>query len=150
MIFPTFFPSNASPPSFVLDASVTVAWAVASASTIYSVQVQHKLLSSVVVAPALWSIDVGERLRTTVRHKKTPQTACDLLFGLLAVVQIYVDDEGPFRVWPAMLDLARAHALSVREAAYLELALRTNLPLATTDATLTRAANAASIPIFTP
>lgn len=49
-----------------------------------------------------------------------------------------------------VLALARTHALPVSRAAYLELAARRGLPLATTDAALTRAAAAAGVSLFTP
>ena len=137
-------------PSFVLDVSVAAPWAAHSLATIYTDRVLLKLTSAVVVVPASWPLDLVDRLLPALVRGTVTEQRIEQLFLMLAALQIYVDDEGPFRVWPAMLDLARAHALSVRDAAYLELALRTNLPLATTDATLTRAANAAGVSIFTP
>ena len=43
----------------------------------------------------------------------------------------------------ALLDLARAHRLTIYDASYLDLALRRGLPLATGDALLRAAAGAA-------
>lgn len=43
------------------------------------------------------------------------------------------------------LQLARRYKLSAYDAAYLELALRTGLPLATLDADLTKASEAAGV-----
>jgi predicted nucleic acid-binding protein len=49
-----------------------------------------------------------------------------------------------------VLALARQHALSAYDAAYLELALRLSLPLATLDRRLQAAATAAGVAIYSP
>jgi predicted nucleic acid-binding protein len=49
-----------------------------------------------------------------------------------------------------VLSLARAYRLSAYDAAYLELALRRGLPLATLDDKLRAAASAAGVPAFAP
>ena len=49
-----------------------------------------------------------------------------------------------------MLNLARARGLSAYDAAYLELALRRGLPIATLDNKLKAAASAAGVPAFAP
>ncbi|MCE9565661.1 MAG: type II toxin-antitoxin system VapC family toxin [Planctomycetes bacterium] len=54
------------------------------------------------------------------------------------------------RAWSHILPLARAYSLPVYDAAYLELALRLKLPLATIDPNLTRTAANVGVPIFTP
>ena len=46
------------------------------------------------------------------------------------------------------LNLARRYQLSAYDAAYLEVALRTGLPLATLDAALAKAATTAGVSIF--
>ena len=53
-------------------------------------------------------------------------------------------------VWTQTLAMARLHQLSAYDAAYLELALRQSLPLATLDASLKRAAEAAGVPLYEP
>lgn len=52
--------------------------------------------------------------------------------------------------WGEALRLARAHRLSAYDAAYLELALRRGLPLATRDDKLTAAASVVGVPPFAP
>jgi predicted nucleic acid-binding protein len=49
---------------------------------------------------------------------------------------------------PEIIALARGHALRVADAAYLELAIRTALPLATRDRSLARAAETAGVALF--
>jgi predicted nucleic acid-binding protein len=71
-------------------------------------------------------------------------------FDWIYPFQVVLDPETPALAWTDILDIARARSISIDDAAYLELARRPNLPLATTDATLTRAASAAGVAIFTP
>ena len=54
----------------------------------------------------------------------------------------------PKQGWGDTLNLARRYQLSAYDAAYLELALRTGLPLATLDADLAKAATSAGVPMF--
>jgi predicted nucleic acid-binding protein len=56
-----------------------------------------------------------------------------------------VDDEGPHLAFGETLELADKHALSVYDAAYLELALRKSLPLASRDEALNKAAARAGV-----
>ena len=150
MIFPTFAPPITRPPSFVLDASVVATWGVPRRHVVYTHRVRSQLASGVALTTATWPFDVAEQLLAAVQRGETTRLRADALLTGLSGFQLYIDDEGPFRVRPTMLDLARTHDVSVRDAAYLELALRTALPLATVDATLTRAAVAARVTIFTP
>ena len=56
-----------------------------------------------------------------------------------------VDDEGLQLALSNTSDLAKNHALSVYDAVYLELALRRQLPLASRDAALNKAAKRAGV-----
>ena len=58
-------------------------------------------------------------------------------------IRLDVDQNGD-----AVLALAREHRLTVYDAAYLELALRADAPLATLDRELARAAHAARVPLL--
>ena len=149
MIFPTLIPSNA-PPLFVLDVSVAAAWGIPLRYTVYAHRVQLRLATGTPVLIATnWPLDVLAELETALDRGETTQLRLDTTLAGLATFRIYLDTQGPSRAWPEVLNLARAHAIAVREAAQLELALRTNLPLATADATLLRVAPA-GVPIFTP
>jgi predicted nucleic acid-binding protein len=68
----------------------------------------------------------------------------------MASFNVRIDDRHPALLWPDVMAGSRSRRLSTFDAAYLELALRLGLPLATIDAKLTRAAAAAGVPIFTP
>jgi predicted nucleic acid-binding protein len=150
MIFPLFVPPTRYPPTFVLDASTAAAWAIPRYYTVYANRVQFRLLSATAVVTSAWAFEVAERFRLALQSGDTTQSRVDRFVNGLAVLPVYADDEGPYRTWPDVLNLARTHTISVLEAAHFELALRMSLPLATIDPVLIRAATAAGIPIFTP
>ena len=63
---------------------------------------------------------------------------------------IVIDDETNTRAWGDTLALARGHKLSAYDAAYLELAIRRRLPLATLDDPLKAAAAAVGVALYDP
>jgi predicted nucleic acid-binding protein len=63
---------------------------------------------------------------------------------------IVVDIESANRVLSDVYRLATLHRLTAYDAAYLELALRRNLPIATLDVELRNACKAAGVAIETP
>ena len=74
------------------------------------------------------------------RRKRTTEAKVTQFLALLVRLPITSDDETAIRAWLESLSLARAHNLSVYDAAYLELALREAIPLATLDGELAAAA----------
>lgn len=123
--------------AFVLDASITACWAFQDEdhpdASLAFVQVR----TEEAVVPCLWWFEVRNILVVNERRRRIaePDTAAFLLN--LSRLRIRVDrvpDED------ALLRLARTHRLSVYDAAYLELAQREGLPLATLDAALQKAA----------
>ena len=72
----------------------------------------------------------------------------EVFIGMLQRLDISVDPATPAHALAATLQLARRHKLSAYDAAYLELALRTGLPLATLDEKLLKAARKAGVKRF--
>lgn len=68
--------------------------------------------------------------------------------SLLAVLDIQVDFESYSRAFAQLISLCRAHKLTSYDAAYLDLALRTQLPLATLDDDLRAAATALGLMVI--
>ncbi len=79
-------------------------------------------------------------MTTAVRRNKVPLAAREIAFSSLAGLQLAYDSRGAERVWPHFTGLADQHRLTLYDAAYLELALRLDLPLATFDSALAAAA----------
>ena len=126
---------------FVADASVGVAWAVLSQST----EATEDLLSDVAlgrpfVVPVLWMFEVANTFLVLVRRKRMEPEQQAVARRAVRRLNPVIDEEGPRLALGTIADLAEEYALSVYDAAYLELARRRNLPLATRDAGLNKAA----------
>jgi predicted nucleic acid-binding protein len=145
------FPYVTHPPGFVLTADVAIVWVVRNRTpTRYPYDVVSALYRTSAIVPESWLIDLADRMVVAERNGQISSAQATANLTILRGYPIVVDPDTHTRAWDEILTLARTHAISVPDAAYLELALRQNLPLATTDATLARAAGAAGVTIFTP
>jgi predicted nucleic acid-binding protein len=102
------------------------------------------------IVPGCWPAQLAEAARLGERRRLRPSAEIDRFLAQLCYFSIRIDDETNARAWGDTLSLSRTHNIIIFDAAYLELALRLALPLASIDTTLRRAANAAGVPIFTP
>ena len=135
--------------AFVLDASVALAWMLPDEATAAEAR---RLIEAVVeggaVAPAHWRLEVGNGLLMAERRGRVPPDGTvAALLGRLAALPIALDSETAARAWDAAPALVRRHGLSLYAAAYLELAVRKGLALATFDTALRRAAAAEQVPV---
>ena len=92
------------------------------------------------VVPTLWPFEVANSLLVLLRRKKVLAEERDRALSALARLPFAVDDEGTRLAFERISELAAKHGLSVYDAAYLELALRRKLPLASRDNALCHAA----------
>ncbi len=135
---------------FVLDGSITLAWFFEDEADAYAESVEDALASAAAVVPALWPLEVANGLLMGERRKRTTEAKVTQFVALLTTLPISIDDETVARAWRDSLHLARAHNLTVYDAAYLELALRRGLPLASLDDRLKKAAAAVGVPEYKP
>lgn len=136
--------------AFVLDRSLAVAWFFEDEISRYAQAVEDSLPTATAVVPSLWPLEVANALLMGERRKRATEANVTAFLNLLAALPISVDDDTAGRAWQSSLHLARSHRLSVYDAAYLELAIRQRLPLATLDDNLAAAANAAGVPAYGP
>jgi predicted nucleic acid-binding protein len=136
--------------AFVLDCSITLAWFFEDETDAHADAVRDSLASVSAVVPALWPLEVANALLTGERRKRTTEAKTTAFLTLLKSLPITTDDETATRAWQEALHLARAQNLSAYDAAYLELALRLGLPLATLDRPLKVAAKAVGVPEYRP
>lgn len=133
---------------FVLDCSVTMAWCFEDEANRYSDAVLTALSTDQAIVPSLWSLEVANVLVVSERRGRLSREDAQRFLDLLAGLPITVS---PFAPEPAeALALAREHRLSAYDAAYLSLALRARLPIATRDRALRMAARATRVMPFTP
>jgi predicted nucleic acid-binding protein len=131
--------------SLVLDCSTTLAWVYGDETTEPVRQVFELLSQSGAWVPGLWRLEVANVLEMGVRRKRHDSAFRESTLADLAQLPIQVDAETDRHAWGATLQLAERHQLTLYDAAYLELALRRNLPLATLDEDLRRATAAETV-----
>jgi predicted nucleic acid-binding protein len=131
--------------SFVLDASVTLAWHFEDEASAEVRSVAHRAFADGVAVPAHWLLEVlSGLLRGERRSRASPMKTREFV-AFLQDLSTEVDDLDQDRVISVLLPLARDQRLSLYDATYLELASRRRLPLATLDSSLVRAANAIGV-----
>lgn len=133
---------------FVLDCSVTLAWFLEDEKTPEAVDVLRRLYNSRAKVPAIWPLEVANAVVVAERRKRVSHADSVVFRSILLVLPIDVDSLETARALGTISDLAREYTLSAYAAAYLELALRLMLPLATFDQDLIRAARRAKIPVL--
>ncbi len=130
---------------FVLDASMTLSWAFEGEATPLTIAVLKSLETVHAVVPALWPFEVANVLSSAERRGRMNAAAQAAFLERLRLLPIAIEYRPAAWLAQQILPLARTHQLSAYDAAYLELAIREGLPLATLDDDLRRAACAAGV-----
>ena len=133
--------------AFVLDASVPLSWSFRDEQSAYAHRVLRRLEDDQALVPAVWVLEVANGLLVAERRGRF--TVADVAQACqdLAELPIESSDLAHDQALGPVLDLARAQGLSAYDAAYLELAMREGLPLATQDAALQAAAQRVGVPL---
>ena len=126
---------------FVLDCSITVAWLFEDEFTPQTDELLDRLKDSGALVPALWRLELGNVLARAERLNRITAAQIADYLDLLDRSPIVTDTETESRAFREILTLARNEGLTTYDAAYLELAVRRRLPLATLDKDLIRAAH---------
>jgi predicted nucleic acid-binding protein len=134
--------------SLVLDSSVTLAWVYSAETTEAISRVFGRVVESGAWVPGFWRLEIANMLEIGVRKGRWEGSFRDAALADLALLPIAVDRETDRQAWGATLKLASRHRLNVYGAAYLELARRRGLPLATLDSELRVAAAAEDVIVF--
>jgi predicted nucleic acid-binding protein len=132
----------------VLDSSVTLAWFLPDERRAGADVLLDRVTSAGAIAPTLWPIEVGNAFLAAQRRGRVSQAERTQALGFLASLPIDIDPATGKEAWTASLSLAEQHGLTLYDAVYLELAIRQNLPLASLDRQLQRAATAVGIAVL--
>ena len=124
----------------VLDSSMTLSWLFADEGDEGSDAVLDRLVEEEAVVPSLWPLEVANALLVGERRGRVARTDSIAFVELLDALSITLDVQTLERPFRDILPLSREEGLSVYDGAYLELALRLQVPLATKDARLAKAA----------
>jgi len=135
---------------FVLDAAVALSWCFPDETNAYADPVLHRLADETALVPTRWPLEVANALVVGIRRGRLTREQAFEALHLLNELPIEVEEPIWSRVFDVMAPLALDAALSVYDAAYLDLAHRHQCPLATTDARLAQAATDRGIPLIKP
>lgn len=136
--------------SLVLDGSITLSWYFEDELASASQAVLDQVVREGALVPALWRYEVANGLQIGVRRKRIDPDFRDRALANLAALSIDIDEESDEYAWSASVKLAQRHALTVYDAAYLELAQRRRRTLATLDTALIKAAGVELVSVVGP
>jgi predicted nucleic acid-binding protein len=120
--------------SLVLDSSTTVAWVLGDDTTLAMERVFDAVAERGAVVPSFWRLEVANCLTLARRHGRIDEPFRRAALADLSLLEIVVDAYTDASAWGETLQLAERCGLSLYDAAYIELAFRRALPLATLDA----------------
>jgi len=128
--------------TFVLDASVAACWFLPDELNPMAIAARNQMTRGGALAPGLWWYEIRNVMIMSERKNRLADGTVEIAAAMLRKLPITLDhDPTEFLIFR----LCRQHRLTVYDAAYLELALRETLPLATLDAALISAARAEGV-----
>jgi len=136
--------------AFVLDASLTGAWLFTTRANQYTSDVFFKIHHQPAVVPGSWTLHLATICRIGEHQGLKSSREVDLFLNRLPTLKILVEEDTAARAFSDILLVSRSFNINVDDAAYIELAIRLSLPLATIDPSLSRAATAAGVTLFVP
>jgi len=131
--------------SLVLDCSATLAFVMPDEGTPDTEKLLESVRRSGAWVPSLWRLEVANSMNAAIRRRRITRAFRDDTLADLLLLDIRIDPQTDRAAWGATLAMADRHGLTLYDAAYLELAVREKLPLATLDAQLRKAAVAEDV-----
>ena len=136
------------PTRFVVDNSVVMAWCFEDEASKYADVALECLENGEAVVPAIWPLEVGNVLLVAERKRRLGKADVVRFLELLTSLPLVVEQESPERMLTDIVALARDSQLSTYDASYLDLAMRSGLPIATQDKLLIKAAKKCGVPLL--
>jgi predicted nucleic acid-binding protein len=124
-----------------------MAWCFAEEATAISEMLLRGLsdLADSALVPALWLYEVANVTELAVRKERITVERAHAFFESLADLPIEIENPSMTQMFLSVRTLASQYRLTAYDASYLELAIRHNLALASSDRALVRAAEAAGV-----
>jgi predicted nucleic acid-binding protein len=134
----------------VVDASLSLQWYLKDEQERdYALGVLSGLQDNEAIVPFLWTYEIGNALVVAHRRKRLDVAGINEILESLRALPIIIDQPEPASV-RKLPSLALKHDLTVYDAAYLEMALRFDLPMATNDKSLKRAMTNSGLKLVEP
>jgi predicted nucleic acid-binding protein len=134
--------------SLVIDASLTVSWYFEDETTPATEAILESVSETGATVPTLWRLEVANAFQSAIRRKRITAPYRDQSLAELTNMPITIDADTNVYAWTTTLRIAERFALTIYDSAYLELAQRRSLPLATLDAELREAAAALGVTVL--
>jgi predicted nucleic acid-binding protein len=133
--------------TLVIDASLTLSWYFEDERTPAADALLNQVTNTGAVVLSLWRLETANGLQVAIRRKRIVAFRDRALIHLTRL-PITVDAETDAYAWTTTLQLADRFQLTLYDAAYLELAQRRALPLATLDSALRPATDALGLTLL--
>jgi predicted nucleic acid-binding protein len=127
---------------------MTIAWLFRSQRSELSRSVLRRVIAEGAVVPSIWRLEVANVLRTSIRRRLCTEAYAANCLLRLRKVRISTDAETDRQAWGATRELSRVHNLTLYDAAYLELAIRLQEPIASLDIALLNAARMGGVEVL--
>ena len=134
--------------ALVIDSSLTLAWIYLDELTPTTLQLSQSINETGAWVPSIWRLEIANSLYFSVRRRRIDRAFRDRAIEDLSRLAISVDAATGEFAWSTTLALSDRFGLTMYDACYLELAQRRDLPLATLDKDLRKAAEALDIPLL--
>jgi predicted nucleic acid-binding protein len=134
--------------SLVIDSSITLSWCFEDERTDVTATLLYRVAETGALVPALWRLEVANGLQVAVRRGRIDVAYRDATIADLRDLAIDVDPETDRKAWSEILQMADRFRLTLYDAAYLELAQRRQLPLASLDNELRAAGQLLGVPLL--
>ena len=134
--------------SLVLDSSVALAWVYREERSGAIAAVFEQVTEAGAWVPSLWRLEVANVLEMGVRRGRNNAAFRDATLADFELLPIQTDSETEKHAWRTTLRLAERRRLTLYDAAYLELAMRRGVPLASLDRELRAAAAAENVALL--
>jgi predicted nucleic acid-binding protein len=131
-----------------IDASIALNWCFPDEHDTYAYAVLDALENTSAMAPSLWAIELANAIAMGEKRKRLTRGEATRFLALVGSLPIHIDSQTAVRAFDHTLPLARTYVLTAYDAAYLELAMREGLVLATLDDQLRKAARKAGVKVF--
>jgi len=134
--------------AFVLDASLSLSWYFEDEISDEADRLLTRLEVETAAVPQIWPLEVANGFAMAERRGRVSKARTIECIAQLEALAIRIDDETAARAFNRVLELARDERLSTYDAAYLELALRLGVPLASKDGPLCDAAERVGVSVI--
>jgi len=132
----------------VVDASVAASWCFEDETSPFTESVLDHVTQNGARVPALWLFEMSNVLAVAERRGRIDVEQVTRFQEALLALPVLIDRVEERALVPALIRIARAHSLTAHDASYLELAMRSGLPLATRDGALRAAAERVGVTLF--